>query len=45
MMDFEFVTSQVVTEEEIQMLVPPVRPIITTSEDFRRYLKQLNQYY
>lgn len=46
MMDCGFVTSHITKEEEIQMLVPPVRPrIIATSEDLRRYLQQLNQYY
>lgn len=46
MMNFGFVTSHFTEEEDIQMLAPPERPrIIATSDDLRRYIQQLNQFY
>lgn len=46
LMDCVIVASHITDEEDIQMLVPPVRPrIIATAEDLRRYLQQLNQFY
>lgn len=45
-MDCVIVASHITEEEDVQMLVPPVRPrIIATAEDLRRYLQQLNQFY
>lgn len=46
LVDCVIVASHITKEEDIQMLVPPVRPrIIATAEDLRRYLQQLNQFY